>query len=45
MEDLRQSIDPKEIANRGKMLPVGEAPALHQRRLHPLEAAGVISRQ
>ncbi len=45
MDSLRRAIDPKEIANRGKMLPVGEAPALHQRGPHPLEAAGVIFRE
>lgn len=45
MENLRRSMDPQEIANRGKMLPVGEAPALHHRGPHPLEAAGVIQRE
>lgn len=41
---LRRSIDPKEIANRGKMLPDKEAPALASHGPHPLEKAGVISR-
>jgi glycolate oxidase len=45
MERLRDTIDPKQLANRGKMLPAGEAPALHHSGLHPLEAAGVISRE
>lgn len=45
METLRRAIDPKQIANRGKMLPIGEAPALHQRGPHPLETAGVIYRE
>jgi glycolate oxidase len=42
MERLRQSIDPLEIANRGKML--GRAEPGHAAGLHPLERAGVISR-
>jgi glycolate oxidase len=45
MEQLRCSIDPKQIANRGKMLPMGEAPALHAVGPHPLEKAGVIYRE
>ena len=45
MSALRQAIDPKEIANRGKMFPSGEAPTLQQRGLHPLERHGVISRE
>ena len=36
--------DPKEISNRGKMLPGKEAPALSSHGPHPLEKAGVISR-
>jgi len=43
MQRLRQSIDPSEIANRGKMLG-GGAPAAMAHGLHPLERAGVISR-
>ncbi|MCY3834473.1 MAG: FAD-binding protein [Chloroflexi bacterium] len=45
MQALRRSIDPREIANRGKMFPGGEAPALKLQGLHPLEKAGVISRE
>ena len=45
MQALRRAIDPKEIANRGKMFPGGEAPALAQHGMHPLERAGVISRE
>ena len=37
--------DPHEIANPGKMFPGGNAPALVQHGLHPLEKAGVISRE
>jgi glycolate oxidase len=45
MQALRRAIDPREIANRGKMFPGGEAPALSQQGMHPLERAGVISRE
>jgi glycolate oxidase len=45
MHRLRRACDPKEIANRGKMFPGSEAPALRQAGPHPLEAAGVISRE
>ena len=45
MRQLRRAIDPKEIANRGKMFPGGEAPALKQHGMHPLERQGVISRE
>ncbi len=45
MRDLRRAIDPEEIANRGKMFPDGEAPALQMRGMHPLERQGVISRE
>ena len=45
MSALRRAIDPKEIANRGKMFPGGDAPALTQHGLHPLERHGVISRE
>ncbi len=44
MADIRRQIDPRELANRGKMLPGGEAPALISHEPHPLEKAGVISR-
>ena len=45
MMELRRAIDPVEIANRGKMFPGLEAPALQQHGLHPLEKQGVISRE
>ena len=44
MERLKQAVDPDGIANPGKMLP-GDAPALTHQGIHPLEAAGVISRE
>jgi glycolate oxidase len=45
MNEVRRAIDPYELANRGKKLPSGEAPALHLHGPHPLEKAGVISRE
>ncbi len=42
---IRKSLDSKEISNRGKMFPSGEAQSLSQHGLHPLEKAGVISRE
>ncbi len=45
MQALRRAIDPKEIANRGKMFPSGEAPALKMHGMHPLERQGIISRE
>ena len=42
---IRRAIDPKEIANPGKMFPGGEAPALSAHGPHPLEKAGIISRE
>jgi len=45
MRRLRAAFDPLEIANPGKMFPGGEAPALSHHGLHPLEEAGVISRE
>lgn len=45
MWQIRQSIDPLQLSNRGKMFPGGEAPALRQRGPHPLERAGLISRE
>ena len=45
MQALRRAIDPKEIANRGKMFPGSEAPALALPGMHPLERQGVISRE
>lgn len=45
MHAIRRAVDPKEIANRGKMLPGGEAPALKMQGMHPLEKQGIISRE
>lgn len=45
MVAIRRQIDPKEIANRGKMLPGAEAPALKMQGMHPLEKQGIISRE
>jgi glycolate oxidase len=45
MHHIRSAIDPKELSNRGKMFPGGDAPVLKLRGLHPLEKAGVISRE
>ncbi len=45
MQRVRRAFDPLEIANPGKMFPGGEAPVLAMRGLHPLEAAGVLSRE
>jgi glycolate oxidase len=42
---LHAAFDPLGIANPGKMFPGAEAPALAQPGLHPLEKAGVISRE
>lgn len=44
MNELRIAIDPQELANRGKMLPDGDAPALAHQGIHPLEQQGIISR-
>jgi glycolate oxidase len=45
MDRIRAAFDPLRIANPGKMFPVAEAPALQTHGLHPLEKAGVISRE
>ncbi len=45
MRRLRSAFDPLEIANPGKMFPGTGAPSLQQRGLHPLEQAGVLSRE
>ncbi len=42
---LRDAFDPLGIANPGKMFPRAEAPVLTQHGLHPLEKAGLISRE
>ena len=45
MRTIRRAIDPQELANRGKMFPDAQAPALTTRGLHPLEKAGVVFRE
>jgi glycolate oxidase len=42
---LRAAFDPLGIANQGKMFPAAGAPALQQHGLHPLEKAGLLSRE
>lgn len=42
---IRRVFDPAELANPGKMFPGGEAPALGHHGLHPLEKAGILSRE
>ena len=44
MVRIRQAVDDKELANRGKMLPT-DAPVLSSHQPHPLEQAGIISRE
>lgn len=44
MRRLRRQFDPREIANRDKMFPQGEAPALRVVGLHPLEKQGIAFR-
>jgi glycolate oxidase len=45
MHRIHRALDPLELSNRGKMFPEGAAPALHRHGAHPLERAGVISRE
>jgi glycolate oxidase len=45
LKRIRGAFDPHGIANPGKMFPEVGAPALAQHGLHPLEKAGVISRE
>jgi glycolate oxidase len=45
LKRVRAAFDPLGIANPGKMFPEADAPALVQRGMHPLERAGVISRE
>ncbi|MEO5957968.1 MAG: FAD-linked oxidase C-terminal domain-containing protein [Opitutaceae bacterium] len=45
MKRVRAAFDPLGIANPGKMFPEAGAPALAMHGLHPLEKAGVISRE
>jgi glycolate oxidase len=42
---LRRAIDPREISNPGKMFPGGAAASLSHAGPHPLERAGIISRE
>jgi len=44
MRRLRDEMDPRTLANRGKMFPSGEGEPTGLYGLHPLEKAGVISR-
>ena len=45
LKRLRAAFDPLGVANPGKMFPGPEAPSLIQHGLHPLEKAGLISRE
>jgi glycolate oxidase len=47
MQRVRAAFDPHGIANPGKMFPAGEPPVMTtaQHGLHPLEKAGVITRE
>lgn len=45
MWNLRSAIDPKKIANRGKMFPSGGSCVPACSGAHPLERAGIISRE
>ncbi len=47
LQRVRAAFDPLGIANPGKMFPAGEPPVMTigQQGLHPLEKAGVISRE
>jgi glycolate oxidase len=45
MMRLRAAFDPLGIANPGKKFPRAGASALQQHGLHPLEKAGVVSRE
>ncbi len=42
---IHDAFDPLHLANPGKMFPVGIAPVLSQRGLHPLEQSGLLSRE
>ena len=44
MRQIRSAIDTAEIANKGKMLPDLQAPALTHRGLHPIEQQGIAFR-
>ena len=42
---IRSAFDPLGISNPGKMFPEAGAPSLHHHGLHPLEKAGLLSRE
>ncbi len=44
MRRIRLSIDPREVANRGKMFPGGDGESTSLHGLHPLEKAGIAER-
>ncbi len=44
MYQMREALDPRQLANPGKMLPIGTAPALVSHGAHPLEKQGIVSR-
>jgi glycolate oxidase len=45
MKSVRAAFDPLGIANPGKMFPAAEPAVLRQHGLHPLEKAGIVSRE
>jgi glycolate oxidase len=45
MRAIRLQIDTKELSNKGKMFPAGVSPGMVSRGPHPLEVAGLISRE
>ncbi len=45
MQRIRAAFDPGRVANPGKMFAEGQAAVLVQAGLHPLEQAGIISRE
>ncbi len=44
MKRIRNSVDPREVSNRGKMFPDGEGEPTRLHGLHPLEQAGIAER-
>jgi glycolate oxidase len=45
MRRIRRALDPLELSNRGKKFPDGEKPSSPLHGMHPLEKAGIISRE
>ena len=45
MRRIRRALDPLELSNPGKMFPDGEKPSSPLHGMHPLEKAGIISRE